>query len=129
MKGPKTMRDKHSKTHVEIALAIKAGKKKLFKQHRAGMDLNDASYEFLDELTQMFNSLDDDGVKAVDRSAKLHEGEEELTETHELASAVHAILNDANTPAELFNKVSDFVFDCVNIKDAEGESLLDRLGT
>lgn len=40
------------KLHSEMALAIKAAKKKLFKRHREGMEYGEAVDLFIGELTQ-----------------------------------------------------------------------------
>src|SRR5687768_14422003 len=44
--------EKNSKIHSEIALEIKAAKKRMFRRHREGLDLGEAILRFKEEITQ-----------------------------------------------------------------------------
>ena len=130
--------DNNSKLHSEIGLAINRAKKQLYKRHREGMKIGDSVDLFMNELNESLNEVApcepvDEFVtvtlpngKQVELSGDAVEMAKPAKPEAELAAHVKAIIEHPLTPASLYEAVAAFVCDGTNIKNAEGETLLER---
>ena len=129
-----------NKLHSDIGSAIEAAKKRMFKNHRKGVPLKAAIEQFCKDIPRALSpyaitpDTDDDFVTVtlpngneVDLYGDAVDLAKDVTATEAaLAEHILAIMNHPKVPNALYNAVGNFITDSTNIKDAQGESLLDR---
>jgi hypothetical protein len=121
------MQDQHSKLHAEIARQIRLAKQRMFKRHREGGRLASVGTQFLSEVSNVLNLLNDEmpeadgetisevlGHSPVQPPRYTHVTEPRETPTRlreNLASAIAELLSNDLCPPRLRDAVRDYVTD------------------
>jgi hypothetical protein len=115
-----------TKIHSEIALAIRGAKKQMFKRHREGMPLRDAAHRFSVDLVKEFHDMIPDHEPILspeefqlhlERELEREKEEAQENDREKVLQSLFELLNNKQTPSELWQALAEFVTEQSNKAD------------